>query len=82
MKLQAVFNRGTVVWPNGLPETFCTDHWRARFLESDGAALAHRDILSSSGRIGEAGYDFIKTEHCTLSTGYPATQPAPPNKPL
>jgi len=28
-RLQAVFNRGTVVWPGGLPETFCTDHCRA-----------------------------------------------------
>lgn len=77
MKLQAVFNRGTVVWPNGLPETFCTDHWRARFLGSDGAALAHSDILALLGRIGEAGYDFIKTEHLYTFDGKPGYSAGP-----
>ena len=26
-----ITNRGTKVWPDGAPETFCTDHWRCRF---------------------------------------------------
>ncbi len=77
MKLQAVFNRGTVVWPHGLPETFCTDHWRARFLGSDGAALEHSDILALLSRIGEAGYDFIKTEHLYTFDGIPGYSAGP-----
>jgi isocitrate dehydrogenase len=63
MRLQAVFNRGTVVWPNGLPETFCTDHWRARFLGKDGAKPTHQDVIALLGRVNDAGLDFIKTEH-------------------
>lgn len=27
-----IFNRGTKVWPRGMPETFKTDHWRCRFM--------------------------------------------------
>jgi isocitrate dehydrogenase len=76
-RLQAVFNRGTVVWPNGFPETFCTDHWRARFLGTDGAKLDHRDVLALLGRINEAGYDFIKTEHLYNFDGKPGYSAGP-----
>ena len=76
-KLQAVFNRGTVVWPNGLPETFCTDHWRARFIRLDGGALNHRDVLDLLGRISQAGYDFIKTEHLYDFDGKPGYSAGP-----
>lgn len=77
MKLQAIFNRGTVVWPNGLPETFCTDHWRARFLASDGSALHNRDILALLSRIDDAGLDVIKTEHLYNFDGNPGYSPGP-----
>jgi isocitrate dehydrogenase len=70
-RLQAVFNRGTVVWPNGLPETFCTDHWRARFLGKDGAKLDHREVLALLERINEAGFDFVKTEQLYDFDGKP-----------
>jgi isocitrate dehydrogenase len=26
-----ITNRGVKVWPNGVPETFCTDRWPCRF---------------------------------------------------
>ena len=29
--LKMITNRGVKVYPDGLPETFCTDHWRCRF---------------------------------------------------
>lgn len=70
-RLQAVFNRGTVVWPNGLPETFLTDHWRARFLGKDGAKIDHREVLALLGRINEAGLDFVKTEQLYDFDGKP-----------
>jgi len=76
-RLQAIFNRGTVVWPNGLPETFCTDHWRARFLRLDSCALNHRDVLDLLGRISQAGYDFIKTEHLYDFDGNPGYSAGP-----
>ena len=31
LRLAAIMNRGTKVWPDGFPETFCTDQWRCRF---------------------------------------------------
>src|SRR5512135_3466946 len=37
LALQMITNRGVKVWPDGLPETFCTDHWRCRLVAVDGA---------------------------------------------
>jgi isocitrate dehydrogenase len=45
-----------------LPEIFCTDHWRCRFLATDGVCT-HSQISSLMLRIANAGFDFIKTEH-------------------
>src|SRR5512132_1278411 len=36
-KLEMMSNRGVKVWPGGHAETFCSDHWRCRFLsDTDG----------------------------------------------
>src|SRR5262245_4747612 len=32
VKLTMISNRGVKVWPGGHAETFCSDHWRCRFL--------------------------------------------------
>ena len=40
LTLQMITNRGVKVWPNGHPETFCTDHWRCRFVPGRIAASA------------------------------------------
>jgi isocitrate dehydrogenase len=62
--LKMITNRGVKVWPEGLPETFCTDHWRCRFLPAgDNASVSHAAILALLARINAAGLDFIKTEH-------------------
>jgi isocitrate dehydrogenase len=63
VKLTMISNRGVKVWPGGHKETFCSDHWRCRFLtEADGGKVAHAQVVSLLGRIADAGYDFIKTE--------------------
>ena len=63
VKLTMISNRGVKVWPGGHAETFCSDHWRCRFLpESDGGKVAHAQVVSLLGRIADSGYDFIKTE--------------------
>ncbi|MFL5629476.1 MAG: NADP-dependent isocitrate dehydrogenase, partial [Ktedonobacteraceae bacterium] len=57
-------NRGVGVYPEGLPETFCTDHWRCRFMPpTRGELISHAQIISLLQRIAEAGFDFIKTEN-------------------
>ena len=66
-RLGLISNRGIEVWPGGFPETFCTDHWRCRFLAQGSPAVTHQQIADLLARIGRAGLDFIKTEHlCTF----------------
>ena len=60
--LQMITNRGVKVWPAGLPETFCTDHWRCRYLAKAGKQFNKPMVLELLGRIHAAGGDFIKTE--------------------
>jgi isocitrate dehydrogenase len=64
LKLEMMSNRGVKVWPGGHSETFCSDHWRCRFLsEHQGGTVTHRQIVSLLERVARAGYDFIKTEN-------------------
>jgi isocitrate dehydrogenase len=63
VKLTMISNRGVKVWPGGHAETFCSDHWRCRFLpEAEGGKVAHAQVVALLGRIAGEGYDFIKTE--------------------
>jgi isocitrate dehydrogenase len=64
MKLKMITNRGVKVFPDGFPETFCTDHWRCRFIGKDEKReLKNEDVLELLTAIHEGGFDFIKTEH-------------------
>ncbi|MDT5120701.1 MAG: isocitrate dehydrogenase [Acidobacteriota bacterium] len=72
LKLVMISNRGVKVYPGGMPETFCTDHWRCRFMSSEsGGAITHEQIIALLQRINDAGYDFIKTEHLCNFDGQP-----------
>lgn len=62
LSLQMITNRGVKVWPNGMPETFCTDHWRARFLSSEPGQASRSHVIQLLHRLDRAGLDFIKTE--------------------
>lgn len=61
--LKMITNRGTKVFPNGHPETFCTDHWRCRFVAENGAPITHRRVLILLDQLTARNFDFIKTEH-------------------
>lgn len=64
LKLKMITNRGVKVYPDGFPETFCTDHWRCRFISHDEkSAVNNEDILNLLASIHAGGFDFIKTEH-------------------
>lgn len=64
LKLIVITNRGVKVWPNGLPETYKTDHWRCRFLASkDGGEVSHGQVVELLAKLASGGVDFIKTEH-------------------
>jgi isocitrate dehydrogenase len=64
MQLVMISNRGVKVWPGGKSETFCSDHWRCRFMSQEkGAPITHKQIVDLLGRVEGAGFDFIKTEN-------------------
>lgn len=64
LELVVITNRGAKVWPEGLPETFCTDHWRCRFMAPQrGATIEHSQIIELLQRVNQAGFDFIKIEN-------------------
>jgi len=67
-RLTMISNRGLKVWPESLPELFCSDHWRCRFEStSEGAPISHNDIIEILRNIDNAGFDFIKSENlCTF----------------
>ena len=71
LELQMISNRGVKVWPDGFPETLLTDHWRCRYLGSEGSTLPHRTVLELLGRLEQAGFDFIKTKHLYTFDGEP-----------
>jgi len=68
-QLEMITNRGVQVWPNGFPETFCTDHWRCRFIQADKKDIAHTRIVDLLSRIDDLNLDFIKIENLYTFNG-------------
>ncbi len=72
MKLKMITNRGVKVFPHGNKHTYCTDHWRCRFVaeEADIKAtppdykkVTFERILYLQSKLHQAGFDIIKTEN-------------------
>ena len=72
MKLKMITNRGVKVFPNGLKETYCTDHWRCRFVSSEAIiqtgkphypTVEYDHVLTLLTDLSNAGFDVIKTEN-------------------
>ncbi len=59
--LKLIANRGVKVWPNGRPDTFCSDHWCLRFIGVND--ISHDVILDQLKAIEKLGIDFIKLEN-------------------
>lgn len=70
LQLVMISNRGVKVYPGGFPETFCTDHWRCRFVPVDGAMTFSR-ILRLLAAVDASGLEVIKTEHLYSFDGIP-----------
>ena len=62
LRLKLITNRGVKVYPGGLPETFCTDHWRCRFVAPGGSVRAAQ-VVDLLRRLVKAEFDIIKTEN-------------------
>jgi isocitrate dehydrogenase len=65
LRLTMVDNRGTIVYPGGMAETFVTDSFRCRF-ENGGDPVTQAQIVALYQKVTAAGYDIVKTE--TLRT--------------
>jgi isocitrate dehydrogenase len=70
LRLQMVANGGVKVYPEGVAETYLTDHWRCRFL-AQGGKLSYGEILALLGRLDAAGLQVIKTENLYTFDGKP-----------
>jgi isocitrate dehydrogenase len=71
LTLKMITNRGVSVWPKSFSETFCTDHWRARFISPENKQISHLKVISLLTAIYESKLDFIKTENLYLFDGKP-----------
>lgn len=69
IKLKMITNRGTKVWPDGHPETFCTDHWRCRFLRDDLEECGYQAMIhllqqiNITAHLHDDVFSIIKTEN-------------------
>jgi len=74
-QLKMITNRGVKVYPEGFPETFCTDHWRCRFVSSaskvsamgkdmpSSSPVSYRQVMRLLERLYQSGLPAIKTEN-------------------
>lgn len=62
-KLIMITNRGIKVWPNGFKETFCTDHWRCRFMFAHMQYENQNQIIELLKSAFQEQIDIIKTEN-------------------
>ena len=60
LTLAMIDNRGVKVWPDGMPETFCTESFRCRFTGKNG--VTQKQTLALLGRVADQGLDIVKTE--------------------
>lgn len=72
LKLKMITNRGVKVYPNGLEETYCTDHWRCRFIASSAEIIEgvpvyklinYEDVIVLLSELNHKGFEVIKTEN-------------------
>lgn len=72
LKLTLVGNRGAKLWPNTMPETFCIDQWRCRFMSQErGSAVSSQQIASLMQRLADAGINFTQMESLCTFDGTP-----------
>ncbi|PQJ79000.1 NADP-dependent isocitrate dehydrogenase [Polaribacter porphyrae] len=71
MKLKMITNRGVKVYPEGLAETYCTDHWRCRFVDvnskTEGKLVYNpvdfEKVIALLSKLHNEGFEVIKTEN-------------------
>ncbi len=70
-ELTMITNRGVRVWPDGHPQTLCTDHWRCRFQVRDRKTFTPAMVVELLAKLSAAHIEFVKTEHLYEFDGTP-----------
>jgi isocitrate dehydrogenase len=68
-ELALITNRGIKVYPGGFPETFCTDHWRCRFMAKNADQATKNGIIDLLSAAEKVGVDVVKTENLYAFNG-------------
>lgn len=63
LKLDMISNRGIKVFPDGIKETFCTDHWRCRYKAENGKMIDPKEIIELLNKTIDSKLEVIKTEN-------------------
>ena len=61
LKLSKITNRGLEVWPSTVPDAFCIEEWRCRFLGT--STVTPQAIASLLHRFGDAHLEVVKVEN-------------------
>ncbi len=69
-KIELMTNRGAVIFPNRMQETFTIDQWRVRLTHKSGVCK-QEEIVSLLGAFIKQGFDVIRTEHLYMFDGTP-----------
>ena len=69
LRLSMITNRGVKVWPQGLPETLLTDHWRCRFMAE--GTMDPCAVAALLTRVCGLGVDLVKMETLCTFDGEP-----------
>lgn len=71
LRLKMITNRGTRVWPEGQPETFCTEQWRCRFVSENNRTVSQNDLILILHAFDHVQMDVIKSEFLYTFDGKP-----------
>ena len=69
LELKMITNRGVKVWPEGMSETFCTDHWRCRLVAQDKGNTNLDIFWQVMKKASDLSLDVIKIENLYLFDG-------------
>ncbi len=64
MLIEMIDNRGMVVWPEAIPNVFCSDLFRVRYRRADDSKreITHQDITKLLDCISFQRLEFVKVE--------------------
>jgi isocitrate dehydrogenase len=71
LKLELIANRGMKVWPEGSPDTFCTDSFRCRFVANAGPTATPKQVIALQERVIGLGLEVAMTENLRNYDGKP-----------